>query len=162
MSSKISNFDPCCRQKFKIGAMLSLKKLKFRCALSSKKHITIHVIVKKLKIQPVLSWKIKFRSVLSQKTQILIHVVVEKFKFRSMLSSKNSNFDPCCRQKIQNSIHVVVETSTMFDTVDIKYPCYRRLRRYLSMLRRYSTLFIHGLTSKFLKTYVEITSNMDK
>ena len=50
----------------------------------------------------------------------------------------------------------------MFDTVDIKYPCYRRLRRYLSMLRRYSTLFIYGVTSKFLKTYAETTSNMDK
>ncbi len=83
--------------------------------------------------------------------KISMTVVVKILKFRSMLSSK-----------FQNLSHVAVEISTMFDTVDTKYPWCRRLRRYLSMLRRYSTLFIHGLTSKFLKTYVEITSNMDK
>ena len=75
--------------------------------------------------------------------------------FRWLLSSNNSNFDPRCRRNIQFSIHIVVEATTMFDTIDIEYPCYRRLQRYLSMLRRYSTLFIRGLTSKFLKTYVD-------
>ena len=79
--------------------------------------------------------------------------------FRSTFLSENSNFDPCFRWKIQTSTHVSVEASTMLDLIDIKYPCFRRLWRWTSMLRRHSTLFIRGLMWKCLKTYVEIPSN---
>ncbi len=43
-------------------------------------------------------------------------VIVEKFEFRSIFWSKR-----------QILIHVFVEASKMFDTIDIGYPCYRRL-----------------------------------
>ena len=81
-----------------------------------------------------------------QKTQNWIHVVVKKVEIWSMLSSRNSKLDPFCRRKIKFR-------SVLSSKIQILS---------LSMLRRYSTLLIHGLTSKFPETYVEVTSNMNK
>ncbi len=45
---------------------------------------------------------------------------------QSFDESGAQNLDDCYRQKICIPIHVVVAASTLLDTIDIKYQCFRR------------------------------------
>ena len=91
-------------------------------------------------------------------------VTVKNLPLRSPFPSKNSIFDPSCRRKNQKTFQILIHFSVEKSNHNqlLIHIIVGKLKFRLSMLLRCWTFFTHGLTLKFLKTYVDITSSMKR